>query len=73
MRPDWFEQNSETGSRLIVALDRAARWCDDGENRRELAQLLSGPNYLDVPFDLLHRVLLGQFTIDPDGAERTGS
>lgn len=71
MRPDWFEQNSETGSRLIVALDRAARWCDDGENRRELAQLLSGPNYLDVPFDLLHRVLLGQFTIDPDGAERT--
>jgi two-component system, oxyanion-binding sensor len=71
MRPEWFEQNSETASRLIVALDHAARWCDDANNRRELAQLLSGSNYLDVPFDLLHRVLLGQFTIDPDGAERT--
>lgn len=71
MRPDWFDQNSETASRLIVALDRAARWCDHAENRRELALALSGSNYLDVPFDILHRVLLGQFTIDQDGAERT--
>ncbi|MHC1550483.1 CmpA/NrtA family ABC transporter substrate-binding protein [Phyllobacterium sp. K27] len=71
MRPDWFDQNSETASRLIVALDHAARWCDRADSRRELALALSGPDYLDVPFDILHRILLGQFTIDPDGAERT--
>ncbi len=71
MRPDWLEQNTETASRLIVALDRAALWCDQADNRRELALALSAPNYLDVPFEILHRVLLGQFTIDPDGAERT--
>ncbi|EJN02547.1 CmpA/NrtA family ABC transporter substrate-binding protein [Phyllobacterium sp. YR531] len=71
MRPDWFDQNSDTALRLIVALDQAAHWCDQAENRRELALILSGPNYLDVSFEILHRVLLGHFTIDPDGTERT--
>ena len=70
-RPEWAEQNPETLSRLIVALDRAAAWCDVSDNRRELAQILAEPRYLDVPFDILHRVLVGQFTTDPNGTERT--
>ncbi len=70
-RPEWAEQNPETLSRLIVALDRAAAWCDISENRRELAQVLAEPRYLDAPFDIVHRVLLGSFTTDPDGTERT--
>lgn len=70
-RPEWAEQNPETLSRLIVALDRAAEWCDGHENRRELAQVLAAPRYIDASAGILHRVLLGKFTTDPHGAERT--
>jgi ABC-type nitrate/sulfonate/bicarbonate transport system substrate-binding protein len=70
MRPEWAAQNPETLSRLIVALDRAAAWCDISENRRELAHVLAEPRYLDSPIDIVHRVLLGRFTTDPDGTER---
>lgn len=70
MRPEWAAQNPETLSRLIVALDRAAAWCDISENRRELARVLAEPRYLDSPIDIVHRVLLGRFTTDPDGTER---
>ncbi|MEP7454009.1 CmpA/NrtA family ABC transporter substrate-binding protein [Phyllobacterium sp. SB3] len=71
MRPDWAEQNPDIVSRLIVALDHSAQWCDAVVNRRELALILAQPNYLDVPSEILHRVLLGQFTVHPDGRERT--
>lgn len=70
-RPEWAAQNPETLSRLIVALDRAALWCDAFDNRRELAMALTQPRYLDVPFDIVHRVLLGQFMTDPAGTTRT--
>ena len=70
-RPEWAAQNPETLSRLIVALDRAAAWCDALENRRELAMVLAESRCLDVPFDIVHRVLLGQFMTDPAGTERT--
>lgn len=70
-RPEWAEQNPETLSRLIVALDHAASWCDVPENRRELAQVLAERRYVDASVEIVHRVLLGKFTIDPDGTERT--
>jgi ABC-type nitrate/sulfonate/bicarbonate transport system substrate-binding protein len=70
-RPEWAAQNPETLSRLIVALDRAAAWCDISDNRHELAHVLAEQRYLDAPLEIVHRVLLGKFTIDPDGTERT--
>ncbi len=70
-RPEWAEQNPETLSRLIVALDRAAAWCDIPDNRRELAKVLAEQRYLDASTEMVHRVLLGKFKIDPDGTERT--
>jgi two-component system, oxyanion-binding sensor len=69
-RPEWAAANAETLSRLIVALDRAARWCDLPTNRLALAETLAAPRYLGASRDILERVLLGQFTIDPDGRER---
>jgi len=73
VRPEWAETNPETLARLIVALDRAAAWCDVPDNRRVLAELLAEPRYIDAPEDILHRVLMGRFTTDPDGHERTVS
>jgi two-component system, oxyanion-binding sensor len=67
VRPHWAQQNPETLARLIVALDRAARWCDAPENHSTLADMLSGPAYVGVPADLILRLLAGNLTIDPNG------
>ncbi|MEK1886433.1 MAG: CmpA/NrtA family ABC transporter substrate-binding protein [Phyllobacterium sp.] len=71
MRPQWAEQHPETLARLIIALDRAAAWCDIHDNRRVLAEVLAEQRYLDAPAEIVHSVLLGKFVIDPDGTERT--
>ncbi|PYE29230.1 NitT/TauT family transport system ATP-binding protein [Rhizobium sp. PP-CC-3A-592] len=70
MRPDWAESHSETVSRLLVALDAAARWCDRGENHDELATLLAQPNYIAAPVDIIRRVLAGEFSLDDTGERR---
>ncbi|OAP36934.1 ABC transporter substrate-binding protein [Sinorhizobium glycinis] len=70
MRPDWADANPETVSRLLVALDAAARWCDAAENRSALAEVLAEQRYVAAPADILRRVLAGEFTIDPEGNRR---
>lgn len=71
MRPDWAEANPETVSRLIVALDAAARWCDDGTNHDTLAALLAEPRYIAAPVGIIRRVLAGEFSLDAKGNLRT--
>ncbi|WP_085027117.1 CmpA/NrtA family ABC transporter substrate-binding protein [Ensifer aridi] len=70
MRPEWAETHPETVSRLIVALDRAARWADAPENRDILADVLADERYVAAPADIIRRVLAGEFTIDPEGNRR---
>lgn len=70
-RPEWAEEHPETLSRLIVALDAAARWCDVAENRPLLAEALADSHYIGAPLDILRRVLLGEFTVDRSGTQRT--
>ncbi|MBU3964081.1 MAG: ABC transporter substrate-binding protein [Alphaproteobacteria bacterium] len=71
MRPDWADGNPETVSRLIVALDAAARWCDDGANHDTLAALLAEPRYIAAPVGIIRRVLAGEFSLDAKGHRRT--
>ncbi|WP_205621939.1 CmpA/NrtA family ABC transporter substrate-binding protein, partial [Rhizobium sp. Pop5] len=70
MRPDWAESRPETVSRLIVALDAAARWCDRAENHDALAAALADPRYIAAPVDILRRVLAGEFSLDARGNRR---
>lgn len=60
MRDDWSEANPDTVDRLLRALDRAARWCDDPANRTELAELLARPDYVAQPARLIERALSGR-------------
>lgn len=69
--PDWAEKNRETLSRLIVALDAAARWCDDPDNHGSLAEMLGNPAYVGVSPDLILRLLKGELTVDPGGRTRS--
>lgn len=70
LRPDWAEANAETVSRLIIALDRAARWCDDPDHHDDLAEILSSAQYIAAPRELIRRVLSGEFNLDAHGTKR---
>jgi NitT/TauT family transport system ATP-binding protein len=70
LRPDWAEANADTVSRLIVALDRAARWCDDADHHNELAEILSAPEYIAAPTSIIRSVLSGEFSLDARGTKR---
>ncbi|WP_197486834.1 CmpA/NrtA family ABC transporter substrate-binding protein [Rhizobium bangladeshense] len=70
MRPDWVESHPETVSRLIVALDAAARWCDLPDNHDALAAALADPRYIAAPVGIIRRVLSGEFSLDARGNRR---
>ncbi|WP_174459603.1 CmpA/NrtA family ABC transporter substrate-binding protein [Neorhizobium vignae] len=70
MRPEWAESHPETVSRLIVALDAAARWCDRAENHDALAEVLAGPRFIAAPVDIIRHVLSGAFNLDAKGNRR---
>lgn len=57
VRQDWADRHPDTHRAILRALLLAARWCDQPENRAELAELLSRPGHVNAPLPLL-RVLL---------------
>ncbi len=70
MRPEWAESHPETVSRLIVALDAAARWCDQAENHDALAEALADQRYIAAPVHIIRHVLTGEFNLDAKGHRR---
>jgi NitT/TauT family transport system ATP-binding protein len=70
MRPQWAESHPETVSRLIVALDAAARWCDEAENHDAMAEVLAGPRFIGAPVNIIRHVLSGEFSLDAKGNRR---
>jgi ABC-type nitrate/sulfonate/bicarbonate transport system substrate-binding protein len=70
MRPEWAQTHPETVSRLIVALDAAARWCDRPDNHDALSEALANSRYIAAPVDIIRRVLAGEFNLDDQGNRR---
>lgn len=70
MRPEWASAHSDTVSRLIVALDAAARWCDVPGNHDALAETLAEGRYLAAPIHIVRHVLAGEFSLDAAGNRR---
>lgn len=60
VRADWAETHSGTLARLLRALYRAAVWCGEPENHEELAVILSGAAFLDLPASLILGALDGR-------------
>lgn len=59
-RADWLAANGETVERLVLALSKAAAWCDDPANHAALADLLARVDYLGQPADLILPAITGQ-------------
>lgn len=64
VRDAFIERHDADHTALIAALTEAAAWCDRPENRRELARLLSAPEYLNLPAAVIEPTLLGRFGTD---------
>ncbi len=58
----FVEQYPNTARALVMAILEASRFIEQStENRRSTAQLLSAPDYLDMPLDCIEPRLLGDY------------
>ncbi|QIK78625.1 ABC transporter substrate-binding protein [Sphingomonas piscis] len=68
-REDWAESHADTVDDLLRALDDAARWCDQPDNRDELAGILARDEYVGRPDRFLSRALTGKLLLSSRGEE----
>ena len=64
------ERDPDLVSRLVRSLRAAARWCEDEDNRAELARLLAGPRHLGLKEHIIRDTLEGNLRIAPNGLRR---
>lgn len=67
MREDWADSNPDVVDRLLRALDRAAAWCENPENKPALAELLADEGILGEPARLIERALTGRMRLTQSG------
>jgi bicarbonate transport system substrate-binding protein len=63
MRKDWSDANPKATKALLTAVMEAQQWCDDFNNRKELATILSQRQYFGVPEEVLIKPLMGDYDL----------
>jgi ABC-type nitrate/sulfonate/bicarbonate transport system substrate-binding protein len=63
---EWAQRHPDQLSALLRALYRAATWCERPENFATLAELLSQPNYVGAPAQILLRGLANRLNLVPN-------
>lgn len=67
---DFAEGRAEETGRLMRAVWRACRWLDQPGNRGTAAEILSRPDYLNLPPELSERGLMGRLHVSAAGEVR---
>jgi nitrate/nitrite transport system substrate-binding protein len=49
MRADWVDANPNAAKAIVMAVIEAQIWCEDAANKDEMAQILSGRQWYNVP------------------------
>ncbi len=63
---EWAEANPNTWIAVTKALIRAGQWLDDSwANRDEAARILSQPNYVGAPYEVIKNSMTGTFEFEP--------
>jgi NitT/TauT family transport system ATP-binding protein len=70
LRQTAAERDHALVSSLIRALRAAARWCQEKDNRTELARLLASPRHLALPEHIISDTLYGNLRVAPNGLRR---
>jgi bicarbonate transport system substrate-binding protein len=63
MRAEWVDKHPKATKALMKAIMEAQQWCDKPENRKELAQLLSGRKFFNLATDILLPPLEGKYNM----------
>jgi len=71
LRARWAEENPDTVTRLVRALDRSAAFIEDPANHGEVAALLAAPHRVGVAAQVIKRTLEGRLKVAPDGSVRS--
>lgn len=53
IRADWVEAHPKATKAVLMAVMEAQQWCDDPANREELATIVSGRNFFNLPKEIL--------------------
>lgn len=61
MTKEWAYNHPNTHKALIKALVEAAQWADDVTNREQVAELLAGEEFIDIPVDVIRPSLTGHY------------
>lgn len=69
MRSDWVDKNPNATKALLKGIMEAQQWCDQEANRPEMAQILSGAKYYNVPANILEPMLLGTYIMGDNQPE----
>jgi bicarbonate transport system substrate-binding protein len=63
LRKDWADKNPKATKALLKGIMEAQQWCDDFNNRQELAAILAQRQYFSVPEDVLLDPLMGKYNM----------
>jgi bicarbonate transport system substrate-binding protein len=63
MRADWVDKNPKATKAILKGLMEAQQWCDDFNNRKELAQILAGRQYFNIPAAILEEPFMGKYNM----------
>ena len=70
VRSQWAADEPVLAARLMKALYKAARWLSEDGSHTALAEILSRPEYLNLPPDIIDRGLTGRIVINARGDTR---
>jgi bicarbonate transport system substrate-binding protein len=57
IRGDWVDKNPKATKAILKGVMEAQQWCDKTENKSEMAKILSGAGYFNVPVAVLEEPL----------------
>ncbi|WP_095588124.1 ABC transporter substrate-binding protein [Actibacterium ureilyticum] len=69
-RSDWVTANPDLTARLLRSVWKAALWLSRKDKQSTVAEILSWPEYLGVPVEMIERALSGRILFNPRGEIR---
>jgi nitrate/nitrite transport system substrate-binding protein len=61
MRADWVDANPNAAKALLMAVQEAQMWCEEMENREEVAAIVSKRNWINAPVNDIVDRMKGKF------------
>lgn len=61
LRGEWVDKNPKATKAILKGIMEAQQWCDNFDNRKELAEIVAGRNYFNLPAEVLANPFQGKY------------